>query len=200
MLFSKEDIGVSTNNQPKAEEKTSAFTSRFLNVETHKVDNLPEELARLPEPGEIFFMQTMQSYNAFTFVQKISQLQFIKELFATTYSVNLAVLEALQEMQHKGKIGRIRLLISDSMQQRNPKVCDAMNSWAMADHSVTIIYTWNHSKITLVKTDFGDFCIEGSGNWSKNACYEQYIFANDKKVFELREQLFYDCKVVHKIN
>lgn len=200
MLFTKEDIGVTTNNQQKAEGKSSAFTSRFLNVEAHKVDNLPEELCRFPEPGEIFFMQTMQSYNAFTFVEKISRLQFIEELYATTYSVNLGVLEALQEMQHKGKIGRIKLLISDSMQQRNPKVCDAMNSWAMADTNVTIIYTWNHSKITLVKTEFGNFCIEGSGNWSKNACYEQYIFANDKEVFELRKELFYDCKVVHRIN
>lgn len=200
MLFKKQDIGVITNNQSKAEDSSSAFTSKFLNVQTHMVNNLPEDLSRLPEPGEIFFMQTMASFNAFTFVELISRLQFIEELYATTYSVSLSVLEALQEMQNAGRIGRIKLLISDSMRQRNPRICDALNGWAETDGNVTIIYTWNHSKITLAKTENGDFCIEGSGNWSKNAQYEQYIFTNDADVMELRKRLFYDCKVVHRIN
>lgn len=200
MLFEKQDIGVITNSQNKAEDSSSAFTSKFLNVQTHMVNNLPEDLTRLPEPGEIFFMQTMASFNAFTFVELISRLQFIEELYATTYSVSLSVLEALQEMQNAGRIGRIKLLISDSMRQRNPRICDALNAWAETDGNVTIIYTWNHSKITLAKTEFGDFCIEGSGNWSKNAQYEQYIFTNDADVMELRKKLFYDCKVVHRIN
>lgn len=200
MLFKKQDIGVKTNNQEKADNDCSAFTSKFLNVQTHMVNNLPEDLSRLPEPGEIFFMQTMASFNAFTFVELISRLQFIEELYATTYSVSLSVLEALQEMQNAGRIGRIKLLISDSMRQRNPRICDALNAWAETDGNVTIIYTWNHSKITLAKTDVGDFCIEGSGNWSKNAQYEQYIFTNDADVMELRKRLFYDCKVVHRIN
>lgn len=200
MLFEKQDIGVITNSQNKAEDSSSAFTSKFLNVQTHMVNNLPEDLSRLPEPGEIFFMQTMASFNAFTFVELISRLQFIEELYATTYSVSLFVLEALQELQSAGRIGSIKLLISDSMRQRNPRICDALNAWAETDGNVTIIYTWNHSKITLAKTEFGDFCIEGSGNWSKNAQYEQYIFTNSKEVMDLRKKLFYDCKVVHRIN
>ncbi|MEC5156666.1 hypothetical protein [Chryseobacterium sp. MP_3.2] len=200
MLFQKEDIGVKTNNQDEAGKDCSAFTSKFLNVQSYMVNNLPEDLKRLPDPGEIFFLQTMSSFNAFTFVELISRLQFIEELYATTYSVSLSVLEALQEMQASGRIGRIKLLISDSMRSRNPRICDALNAWAETDGNVTIIYTWNHSKITLAKTEFGDFCIEGSGNWSKNAQYEQYIFTNNEDVMKLRKQLFYDCKVVHRIN
>ncbi len=199
MLFQKDDIGVNANNQEEAD-KSSAFTSKFLNVQNYMVSNLPEDLKRLPAPDEIFFMQTMASFNAFTFVELISQTQFIEELYASTYSVSLAVLEALQEMQRLGKIDRIKLLISDSMHQRNPRVCDALNAWAQTDENVTIIYTWNHSKITLVKTEVGHFCIEGSGNWSKNAQYEQYIFTNNEDVMNLRKELFYNCKVVHKIN
>ena len=200
MLFGKDDIGVKPDNQEGAESKSSAFTSKFLNVQAYQVSNLPEELKKLPDEGEIFFMQTMSSFNAFTFVELISRLQFIEELHATTYSVSLSVLEALQEMQQLGRIGKINLLISDSMRQRNPKVCDALNAWAETDGNVTVIYTWNHSKVTLAKTEFGKFCIEGSGNWSKNAQYEQYIFTNNEDVLELRKQLFYDCKVVHRIN
>ncbi|MGV8914387.1 MAG: hypothetical protein ACOH1X_02950 [Kaistella sp.] len=200
MLFQKDDIGVNTNNQEKADPKSSAFTSKFLNVQSHIVNNLSEDIKRLPEDGEIFFLQTMASFNAFTFIELISRLQFIEELHATTYSVSLSVLEALQEMQQAGRIGRIKLLISDSMRQRNPRICDALNAWAETNGEVTIIYTWNHSKITLAKTEFGNYCIEGSGNWSKNAQYEQYIFTNNEDVLNLRKQLFYDCKVVHRIN
>ena len=200
MLFQKDDIGVNTNNQEKADPTSSAFTSKFLNVQSHIVNNLSEDMKRLPEDGEIFFLQTMASFNAFTFIELISRLQFIEELHATTYSVSLSVLEALQEMQQAGRIGRIKLLISDSMRQRNPRICDALNAWAETNGDVTIIYTWNHSKITLAKTEFGNYCIEGSGNWSKNAQYEQYIFTNNEDVLNLRKQLFYDCKVVHRIN
>lgn len=200
MLFQKDDIGVNTNNQEKADQSSSAFTSKFLNVQSHIVNNLSEDMKRLPEDGEIYFLQTMASFNAFTFIEMISRLQFIEELYATTYSVSLSVLEALQEMQQAGRIGRIKLLISDSMRQRNPRICDALNAWAETNGDVTIIYTWNHSKITLAKTEFGHYCIEGSGNWSKNAQYEQYIFTNNEDVLNLRKQLFYDCKVVHRIN
>ncbi|WP_258304964.1 hypothetical protein, partial [Escherichia coli] len=75
-------------------------------------------------------MQTMQAFNAFTFVEYIARLQFIEEVYASTYSVNMGVLEALQEMQKLGRIGKINLLISDSMQKRNPRVCDSLNAWA----------------------------------------------------------------------
>lgn len=199
MLFGKDDIGVKTNNQKEADTSCTAFTSQFLNIQGHMVQNLPEDMKRLPEVGEIFFLQTTSSFNAFTFVELISQSEYIEELFASTYSVSVAVLEALQEMQRLGRIGKIKLLISDSMRQRNPKICDAINAWAESNYDVSVIYTWNHSKITLIKTKKGNYCIEGSGNWSKNAQYEQYVFANSEDVMILRQDLFYNCKVIYKI-
>lgn len=201
MLFTKAELEANSNNHEEdaAGLHGSASASRFLNVEAHRVDNA-KDIIRLPCGGEILFLQTMGSFNAFTIVQFLSKLQHIEELWATTYSVSISVLEAMQEMQKRGKIGAIRLLISDSMRSRNPRVCDALNAWAQSNNQVTIIYAWNHSKITLCKTPHGYYCIEGSGNWSKNAAYEQYVFCNDQEVFNLRKNLFRDCKVVHRIN
>lgn len=196
MLFAKSNIEI---KEEKAEEK-SAFVSKFLNVQAYKVEKLKVDLPRLPEPSEIFFLQTIQAFNAFTFVEYISQLQFIEELYATTYSVSMRVIEALQELQNKGRIGKINILVSDSMMKRNPKVIDALNSWANSSTNISVIYTWNHSKITLCKTELDYYCIEGSGNWGDNACYEQYVFANSKEAFDLRKSLFEECKVVFKIN
>lgn len=197
MLFAKKDLAVETNNQ-KSDEK-SGFVSKYLNTENHRIGNLSEDLARFPSDGEIFFLQTLQSFNAFTFIQKIAKTHFIEELVATTYSVSISVMEAIQEMQNKGQIGDVKLFISDSMQSRNPKVTDALDAWANQNGSVKISYGWNHSKVTLAKTSDHHFVIEGSGNWGKNACYEQYIFLNNKEVYEFRRELFTDSKSVRRV-
>lgn len=199
-LFELKKTEVKTDNHQKAEQNSSAFTSKYLNKHLDLLENINEDLVRFPQPGEIFFFQTLQAFNAFTFIQKIAQTYFIEELVATTYSVSMRVMEALQEMQRLGKISEIKLLISDSMMSRNPKVTDALDAWASTNAGVKIVYSWNHSKITLAKTSDHYFCIEGSGNWSENACYEQYIFYNDKEVYGFRKQLIYDCKVVRSVN
>lgn len=202
MLFKKEHIRVKADDQgdEKAEGKSSAFVSKFLNVQASKVENLKRDMPRLPEPSEVFFLMSMQQFNAFTFVQYIARLYFIEELYATTYSVSMRVIEALQELQKKGRIGKINLLISDSMMKRNQKVCDAVNAWAHGNRNVSVVYTWNHSKFTLCKTPENWFLVEGSGNWGDNACYEQYVMANSELAYKARAELFTDCKAVYKIN
>ena len=197
MLFGKKDLAVETNNQ-KADEK-SAFISKYAQSENHRIEKLSEDLAKFPSENEIFFLQTIQSFNAFTFIQKIAKTYFIEELVATTYSVSMSVVEAIMEMQRLGQVDQIRLFVSDSMMSRNPKVTDAIDSWANQNSSVKITYGWNHSKVNLVKTADHHFIIEGSGNWGKNACYEQYIFLNNKDVYEFRRELFSDSKAVRRI-
>lgn len=198
MLFN--EIGVKSNNHEKKADEQSAFTSRYLNKHLDLINNLKEDLVRFPEQGEMFFLQTIQAFNAFTFIEKIAQTYFIEELVATTYSVSMKVMEALQELQSRGKIGEIRLLISDSMMSRNPRVTDNLDAWANTNPNVHLVYSWNHSKITLAKTADHHFCIEGSGNWSENACYEQYIFYNDKEAYEFRRKLLTICKAIRRVN
>lgn len=202
MLFNTSEIGVKSNNHndKKAEQNSSAFTSKFLNITCDIIEKLSEDLVKLPEPGEIKFLQTIQAFNGFTFVELISRLGYIEELTASTYSISMKVVEALQELQRLGKIGKINLLISDSMMKRNPKVSDSINAWANINPQISVVYAWNHSKVTILKTETGYYCIEGSGNWGENACYEQYVLVNDESVYNLRKKLFEDCKVVYKIN
>lgn len=201
MLFGKNDIGVKTNNQEeKAEGNSSAFISKFLNIQTDIIENLSEDLVRLPEPGEVKFLQTIKAFNGFTFVEMISRLNYIEELTASTYSISMKVVEALQEMKRLGKIDKINLMISDSMMKRNPKVSDSINAWASLDPMISVVYSWNHSKVVAIRTETDYYTIEGSGNWGENACYEQYVLVNDESVYNLRKRLFSECKVVFKIN
>ena len=58
------------------------------------------------------------------------------------------------------------------------------------------MYAWTHAKICLLKTDDFDFVIEGSGNWSENAHFEQYVFANSKGLYDFRMSLFTSVDVL----
>jgi len=54
---------------------------------------------------------------------------------------------------------------------------------------IKLIYAWNHSKVSCLQCGETYLVLEGSGNWSANAQYEQYIFINSKKIYEFRKNL-----------
>lgn len=171
------------------------FISKYLNRHYQKIKNLSEDLLRLPSAEETFFLQTDNSFNAFTFIPLICKMQGIKELYASTYSINIRVIESLIELHDAGLIEQITLMISDSLIKRNPTTYDLLSSLIKSRANIKVLYTWNHSKVSLIKTEFSNYVIEGSGNWSENAFYEQYAFTNSKDVFEFRKEMFTNAKL-----
>jgi hypothetical protein len=171
------------------------FISKYLNKHYQKIKSLPEDLMRLPSEEEIFFLQTDNSFNAFTFIPLIAKNQGIKELYASTYSINIRVIESLLELHDNGLIEQITLMISDSLIKRNPKTIDLLEALVSSRANITVNYSWNHSKVCIMKTAFNHFVVEGSGNWSENAFYEQYLFANSKGIYEFRKEMFTNAKL-----
>lgn len=169
-----------------------ALTHKYLLAHYQKIQNIERDLSRLPTREEFCFLQTEKQFNAFTFIPFILKHQNIHALYASTYSISIRVVESLIELHDAGKVEYIELLISDSLIKRNPITIDKIESLATARGNVVTKYTWNHSKITLAETIDGHYIIEGSGNWSENAAIEQYIFANSRKLFEFRKQIFDD--------
>ncbi|MDY3449480.1 hypothetical protein JZ968_01815 [Riemerella anatipestifer] len=163
--------------------------SVYLNKHLERVENL-NQLVRIPQEGEVFFLQTEKAFNAFTFIPWIAKLHFIEELYASTYSISRRVVEALQELQQNGRVGKVTLLISDSMPKRNPLTIDVLEGVCKHNANFNVKYFWNHSKICLLKIDGFHLVLEGSGNWSENAQLEQYVLANSKEVFEFRKTIF----------
>ncbi|AFR35886.1 hypothetical protein [Riemerella anatipestifer] len=163
--------------------------SVYLNKHLERVENL-NQLVRIPQEGEVFFLQTEKAFNAFTFIPWIAKLHFIEELYASTYSISRRVVEALQELQQNGRVGKVTLLISDSMPKRNPLTIDVLEGVCKHNGNFNVKYFWNHSKICLLKVDGFHLVLEGSGNWSENAQLEQYVLANSKEVFEFRKTIF----------
>lgn len=179
-----------TVEEKEEDVKSSSFTAKYLLAHYEKVENLERNLSRLPSPEEFFFLQTSKQFNAFTFIPFILKTESIKELFASTYSISVRVVESLMELHDRGMIEKITLLVSDSLIKRNPVTIDKIEALANARANMEVKYTWNHSKITLAETQSGFYIIEGSGNWSENAAIEQYIFANSKGLFDFRKEIF----------
>lgn len=183
-------------NEPDAPTFKESFESKYLLNHCAKLENLEKDLKRLPGREEFFFLQTDKSFNAFTFIPFVCQHERIKKLYASTYSIGSKVVNALMELYDGGFVDDITLMISDSMIKRNPVVIDNLCSMAASKGNVDVLFSWVHAKVCLLETDNHHYIIEGSGNWSENAQYEQYVFGNSRNVYEFRKELFTNSKII----
>lgn len=177
-------------NKPAVNCDQEAHRDKFIKMHMFKVENLKNLNGRLPEADEIFFIWTMNSFNAFTFIPYvIKSAGTIDNLVFSTYSINTRIVNALTRWMESGKIKHIHIFISDSIKYRMPKVVDLLEGLINGSKGkITIKYAWNHSKVTLIQTANHYFVVEGSGNFSENAQIEQYIFMNNKNVFDFRHK------------
>ncbi len=181
------EIGVP---EPKQEKVKEQWESKYIASHFQKVGVLSESLARLPTLDEYFFLQTDTAFNAFTFVTLVAKANSIKHLYASTYSIGRRVVDALIELHDKGIIEQITLLVSESMIKRNPLIIDNLMVQAKSRPNMTVLFAWVHAKVCLMQTAESFFVVEGSGNWSENAHYEQYVFSNNEQHFNFRKELF----------
>ena len=189
-LFSFSPVGT-----PVKRQANGSFLSKYLLAHYAKIKHLEKDLGRLPERDEFFFLQTDGQWNAFTFLPYLLQSFQIQELHACTYSISKRTIEALVELHDAGKVDKITLMISDSMRKRNPVTIDLLTALARERPNIEVRYAWVHAKMTLVKCLGGHYVIEGSGNWSDNAHYEQYVFGNSKGLYEFRREMFDTAKL-----
>jgi len=177
---------------------SGSFVSKYLAAHYQKVASVKKDLKRLPESEEFFFLQSDNSFNAFTFIPVVLENQTAKHLMATTYSINKRVINALVELHRNGLVDKITLLVSDTMLRRNPVITDLLASVNREYANINVLFAWVHAKVCLIETKEAHYVIEGSGNWSDNAYYEQYTFANCAKLFAFRHKLFTDVQIRHK--
>ena len=181
--------------QVSREAADKPYSSKYLAAHYQKVSSLENDLLRIPVQEEFLFLQSDTAFNAFTFIPLVAKVFPIKELHASTYSLSRKVVEALLEMHDQGMIEQVTLLVSDSMIKRNPLVIDNLMAMAKRRPNVNVLYAWVHAKVCLLKTSDFHYVIEGSGNWSENAHYEQYLFAESKGLYDFRMKLFTESKL-----
>lgn len=190
-LFSLDEI---KTNDIETGNKDAADREKFTNIHLAKVESIKNLVGKLPVTGEIIFLWTLNSFNAFTFIPYvIKEIGEIDNLVFSTYSINTRIVNSLIRWMDKGKIKNVHIFISDSIKHRMPKVVDLIEGLVLARNNISINYVWNHSKITLIEANQQHLVIEGSGNFSENAQHEQYLFINDINVYNFRLKCIYDA-------
>lgn len=186
--FSIEDINKA--RPVPSEENSGALGLKFLDIHNMKLESIKHLLGKLPLENEIFFIWTLKSFNAFTFIPYlIKYAGTIDELIISTYSINKRIIAALIKLIDTGKVKQVRINISESMKHRMPSVVDELESaQSLHKEQLLINYSWVHAKVALVKIGKDKYIVEGSGNWAENAKHEQYIFLKNEQVFDFRKQ------------
>ena len=64
---------LSKSSEKKEEKLPELFVSKYLSFHYEKVISLEESLTRLPTPEELFFLQSDNAFNAFTFIPFIAR-------------------------------------------------------------------------------------------------------------------------------
>ncbi len=181
--------------QATPKEKSGSLVEAFTTIHCQKVNSIKAIVGNIPIPGSIYFLWTVKSFNAFTFIPYIiKECGPIQEIVLSTYSINIRIVNSLVRYMEKGEIGEVTIFISETIKSRLSKVNDHLSALTER-YPVKIIYGWNHSKISLIKTGDHFFVVEGSGNYSENAQHEQYIFLDNEKVFSFRKnEILYGIK------
>ena len=179
----------------KQGEIVPAFYSKHLQMSFSTVKDIDKDVI-IPQKGGIVWMQSDKAFNAFDLVVFIATKFPIKHLYASTYSISRRTIDSIIALHDKGMIEQLTLLISESMIKRNPTTIDNLMAMKASRANLNVQFAWSHAKVNLIETHDDYFVLEGSGNWSENAHFEQYVLANDKEVFDYRMQLFTNTNLV----
>ena len=167
--------------------KSGIHVEQFLQLHEFRINSIKDLIGQKPTENQVYFLWSVHSFNAFTFIPySIKECGQIMELIIATYSISTRIIEALIKLIDKGLVLSVHITISDSIRTRLPQVYDQLMI-LVETKPVTVLYSWNHSKIALIRTREDYFIVEGSGNWGENAQHEQYVFLNSKSVFEFRK-------------
>lgn len=192
MLFSINDLETKPSSDEHANEqkgKQSIHKGILDKYYTLNIESLKDLTGQLPLPNEIFFLWSLKSFNAFSFIKYvITEQGKVDELVLSTYNISQVIFETLMRLVDNGLIDNLHITLSDVAKTRFPQIYDLVNGESAKRQQVNVLYLWNHSKVTLMKAGDDHFIVEGSGNFSENSRHEQYLFMNSKEVYEFRRE------------
>ena len=161
----------------------SLYAERMMNL---RVENLRALCGRLPEEGQLFFLETKRSFSAFSFVAYVlREVGRIDHLYIATYSTNRRIIQALTYWIRRGRIGTMHLHVSETLSFRMPTLFRLLRQMEQ-DGILRLTTAWSHKKVACMQTPSGCFVVEGSGNYGENSMYEQYLFTRSTSLYQFR--------------
>ena len=186
------------NKTPVASLKDGIRVAKYMKLHYQKVKTIWQLSGRLPLPGEMYKLWTINSFTAYTFLPYlIAECNSpITELIITTFAFNSRVTNAIWKLISDGQVKKVSIFVNEGIKKRNSADNDQLTALVANFPSiVNVIYAWNHSKISLIQIADHYFIVDGSGNFGENARFEQYSFWDDKEGYE-----FYKNSILYATN
>jgi len=153
------------------------------------------DLCIKPKPNEQYRIITEKQFNAYALILHLLESETIKELYLAIYRINYPTVQSIINFIESGHIKKATFVISNFFNQtKKPEQWAIMlKEFCDNNKNTNHIYTHNHAKVLVIKTVSNEhYIFEGSGNMSDNARIEQYIYENNKNVFEFHKQWMLD--------
>lgn len=179
-------------------DKSWSRAQRLIEIHSHRVKNVDEDICEKLIPGEAHFILTTNRINMRTFLLWILQHsdgEVIDELIVATYSVTSNTSIMFLSLFDKARIRKAAFVICGHLLRANNRaVIDFVDE--CRKRNIPVLIRNNHSKILLAQCGLQKISLMGSGNFSENADIEQYLMIDDGRIFDFyREALLSDCTV-----
>jgi len=145
-----------------------------------------EKICGIPKKDQQHRIVTIKAIVTFDFILAVLGAYKIKNLYIAIYRIGKKTLTELIKLHQTGDIKNLFFLINTGLPKLVPGVYEILKTHETENFRIKIKHT--HTKIILMETDQNNFfVVEGSGNMSQNGQYEQYIFENNKSVYDFHK-------------
>jgi hypothetical protein len=148
-----------------------------------------------PKKGEQLQIVTFKSFNAALFLQHLSTIEDIEEMYISAYSLNFESAEIISKLCTNQNV-KCEILISNLRNQAYRKKEEMTKQMFIENPNIKLFFCSSHAKVISIKTKKGNFyTIQGSGNLSFNSRVEQYVIDNHEGVFQFTKRWFNEIRV-----
>lgn len=147
------------------------------------------DLCIKPKKNEQYRIITEKQFNAYALILHLLESEIIDEMYLAIYRINQPTVNSIINLILSKRIKKATFVISNFFNQtKKPEVwAIKLREFCEGNNRCNHIYTHNHAKVLIAKTKSGYYVFEGSGNMSDNARIEQYIYENNKQVFDFHK-------------
>jgi len=153
-----------------------------------KKDTFNKIITSFPEPGEYYHIVNNAKYDFYTILPCIIDRRGpIEDCYVSTWTMNRNNTLDIMKQLDGGKIKNIGVLTGLFFKRRETAVYSQLMTGLLKRGQRFVAFK-NHCKVLLAKTKNDYLVIEGSANFTSNPRLEQYVFTNNKKLFEFHKQ------------
>jgi hypothetical protein len=162
---------------------------KYNNIVCKKASNFKDIVGSELELNTQYRIVTDMSFSATTVIQYLLEFYNIDELYIVVYRMNDKAFDFLSEIIKKDDI-KTGFIVSTFFRENKKyeRWAKEIKILSQTSKNVKTSYYNSHAKVFLAKTKCDKHIVfEGSGNLSHNERLEQYIFENNKNVYDFHK-------------